>query len=929
MKNRVLKTFAAMLLFVLVLGVRAQAATSGSCGSSATWTLNGSTLTISGSGAMYDYSTSNKAPWNAYTMSIGSVVIGSGITKVGNYAFWACTNIGSVTLPSTAKTLGEHSFDGCSSLSSISLSNVTSIGVCAFQNCSALGDPSFSSSITSIGDYAFAYCTSINRVSVSGSNLTIGAYAFAMCNQLTTLTLGTGVKSIGDYSFSDNDLLTSVNLGSSLQTIGDHAFYRSDGFTSITIPNSVTSLTTSAFDSCTKLKTVVLGNGLTSTGTRTFNGCKALTSVTFGSNITTIGTGSFGSCKALTSITIPNSVTTISDQAFYYCTGLNEITLGTGVTSISSSAFYNVDATVYYPSNISSLANNDYGGDLTWQCTGGGNITPVTQVTISSHPSNVSVVEGNNASFSVTASGGTLSYQWQQSSNGTSWSNYWGTGYNTSKMTVSATSSLNGYKYRCVVYNTEGQSATSNTATLTVTSSLAISSHPSSTTVKDGNNATFTVTASGSNLTYQWQEYKNGSWASCWYTGYSTKTLTVPATMSMNGYKYRCIVYSGSNSLTSNAATLTVQSSLAITSNPSNVTVNEGNNATFTVAANGSGLSYQWQASSDSGSTWKDSSLSGNQTASLTVSALYSRNGYRFRCVVTDTYGTSVTSNAASLTVNAVMWVTTQPTDQTAKEGAYAYFTAAGSGNGITYQWQASKDNGANWINSGLTGNKTETLKVQATAARNGYKFRCVITDANGNTRNTNGAKLTVTGGSIPVITTQPASKYVVAGNTAKFTVAASGSSLSYQWQVSTDSGKTWKNSGMTGNKTKTLSVAVTAARNNYRFRCIVTSGSNSVTSDVATLTVFGIKTQPAAKSVSAGTTAKFTVKAVGSGLTYQWQVWTPDKQTWTNSGLTGNKTKTLSVAATAARNGYKFRCVITDSKGNKVTSSAAALTVK
>jgi len=71
------------------------------------------------------------------------------------------------------------------------------------------------------------------------------------------------------------------------------------------------------------------------------------------------------------------------------------------------------------------------------------------------------------------------------------------------------------------------------------------------------------------------------------------------------------------------------------------------------------------------------------------------------------------------------------------------------------------------------------------------------------------------------------------------FEIDANGTELSYQWQVSTDGGKTFKNSGLTGNKTATLTVAATVGRNNYRFRCVITDAEdNSVISDAVKLTV-------------------------------------------------------------------------------------------
>ncbi len=86
----------------------------------------------------------------------------------------------------------------------------------------------------------------------------------------------------------------------------------------------------------------------------------------------------------------------------------------------------------------------------------------------------------------------------------------------------------------------------------------------------------------------------------------------------------------------------------------------------------------------------------------------------------------------------------------------------------------------------------------------------------------------------------QPANITAAAGSTVKFTVKASGSDPTYQWQFSTDGGSTWKASPATGNKTATLSVPATASRSGYKYRCVVKSGTAKVTTKVATLTVTG-----------------------------------------------------------------------------------------
>ncbi len=470
------------------------------------------------------------------------------------------------------------------------------------------------------------------------------------------------------------------------------------------------------------------------------------------------------------------------------------------------------------------------------------------------------------------------------------------------------------------------------TGTLNVGASVTITTQPKSVTAAPDTTAKFTVVASGSSLTYQWQVSTNGgsTWSDSPATGNKTATLSIPVTTSRNGYKYRCVVKSGSSSVTSAAATLTVSASgkPVITTQPTNVTAAEGGNATFKVVASGSGLSYQWQYLAPGGSTWSNSPATGNKTATLTVPVTSGRNGYKYRCVVKNSSGT-VTSSAATLTVSGGKPViTTQPKNVTAAEGGNATFKVVASGSGLSYQWQVSTNGGSAWSNSPATGNKTATLTVPVTAARNGYKYRCVVKNSSG-TVTSSAATLTVSGGK-PVITTQPQNVTAASGNVT-FKVVASGSGLSYQWQVCEAGKTTWKDSPATGNKTATLTVPVTAARNGYKYRCVVKNSSGTVTSSAATLTVTGaqpvIASQPANVTMKASGNATFKVTVTGTGLSYQWQYCEPNSSVWKNSPATGNKTATLTIPATAERSGNKYRCIITNS-GGSVTSSAATLTV-
>ncbi len=89
-----------------------------------------------------------------------------------------------------------------------------------------------------------------------------------------------------------------------------------------------------------------------------------------------------------------------------------------------------------------------------------------------------------------------------------------------------------------------------------------------------------------------------------------------------------------------------------------------------------------------------------------------------------------------------VVTITTQPEDYTGRLGDEVSFTVEATGEGLSYQWQFSSDGGATWKNSGLSGNDTATLSMTFTEARMIFRFRCVVTDAGGNSVRTNIVRL-------------------------------------------------------------------------------------------------------------------------------------------------------------------------------------------
>ena len=155
----------------------------GICGNNLTWTYVEATgtLTISGSGTMYDYYSSG-APWYSYRKNLKTAVIEDGVTSIGENAFWDCSGLTSVTIPNSVTSIKGYAFSRCSGLTSVTIPNsVTSIKGYAFSRCSGLTSITIPNSVTSIGLGAFSFCSCLTSITIPNSVTSIGSDAFYHC----------------------------------------------------------------------------------------------------------------------------------------------------------------------------------------------------------------------------------------------------------------------------------------------------------------------------------------------------------------------------------------------------------------------------------------------------------------------------------------------------------------------------------------------------------------------------------------------------------------------------------------------------------------------------------------------------------------------------------------------------------------------------
>ncbi len=648
-----------------------------------------------------------------------------------------------------------------------------------------------------------------------------------------------------------------------------------------------------------------------------------------------------------------NTSTCVGTNATFNITVLGTNTYNWQVSTDGGATWNNVSPAVTTTTltlNAVTLAmnNNQYRCVVTGGCpVSNTNSTPATltvttgAIAITNQPANTTVCAGENATFSTTATGASLTYNWQVSTDGgVTWNNVSPVVTTATLTLTTVTAGMNNNQYRCTV-NGPGACTSaginSNAATLTINAAVAVTTQPVNASVCTGNDATFSITASGTSPTYNWQVSTDGG--ATWNNvspAVTTATLTITAvTAGMNNYQYRCVIAGTCTAvgINSNAATLTINTPASVTSQPANTAACAGSNANFTVTASGSGLSYNWQVSTDGGVTWNNVSPA-ITTASLTLTGVTAgMNNNRYRCVVSISCNpVGVNSNPATLTVNNAPAVTTQPANTAVCAGSNAQFCVTATGTAVTYQWQVSTS-GCSGPWSNVTGATAACLDLPSvTAGMNNNSYQCIVSGTC--TPSVTSSCGTLTVNTAAAITTQPVSTSGCTGGNATFSVTASGTNPTYNWQVSTDGGTTW-NSLSPAVTTATLTLTgVTAGMNNNQYRCVVggTCSAVGINSNAATLTLsntVSFTAQPTSAGVCAGTDVTFTVAATGTGLAYNWQVSTNGGTSWSNVSPV-NTTNTITIVApTVSMSGYQYRCVASGAcNPSGVNSNTATLTV-
>ena len=558
MKKLVSIILAAAVLLSMAVGftVSASAATSGKCGDNVSWSYSNGTLTISGSGAMYDYGSQsgNFSPWVEHKDNIKNIVIGEGVTSIGAYAFYYEKGPISAQLPSTLTVIGGHAFQSCSNLSTVNFPKaVTAINARAFADCDALTSVIFpeDSQLTKFGEGVFEYCDGLTTAQIPDSLTSVGSGLFRYCKALVSVNIPAQLKTVPRY-FVEGAALTSYTIPDTITKIGEGAFSYCDKLTKVILPASVKTLDHGSFRYCFGLTSIDLSSVMT-IKTAAFYACRDLASVILNDKVK-IESGAFSYCPNLDPLKItqqpkPVTVTNVGDTAaltieatgkdlkydwYYQNSGETEWT-----KSICHTATYEFPVTgARYGRRLYCVVTDRY------MRTKKSNTVSVyfknPGLNITQQPVNTQVAKvGDTATVSIGVEGEGVKYTWRYINKGAStWTE---SSVHKATVNVAVTDARYGRRMQCIVKDKYNRTLYSNIITLTFDTGLKITQQPVDTAVAVGESAKLKIVAEGKGKTYTWY-YKNAGayyWtkSSCTSSSYSTAM-----TEARDGRQVYCIV---------------------------------------------------------------------------------------------------------------------------------------------------------------------------------------------------------------------------------------------------------------------------------------------------------------------------------------------------------------------------------------------------
>lgn len=367
--------------------VQAEAVTSGTCGaegdgSNLRWSLSGGVLTISGTGAMKNWKNYyDPSPWEKNDQ-ITHVVIESGVTSIGNNAFWCCFYLTDISMPDTVTRIGDGAIYACLNLTSLDISCVKTFDAGALCN-SGLTEVAIPSGITELPGNLLSSCKKLTKVTLPEGITKIGVTVFASCESLTSIKIPSTVTSIGSYAF-DQSAIQNISIPDGVTEIGERAFSYCPNLTELVIPDSVLKIGHNIVEGSSKLRSIHLGKGVENifwvnsiagaNEFRTFQDCESLTYITvdpdnqyytaednvlFNKDKTEVYRSAPGKTG---SYTLPNSVKTMENTFIFEDSQLSSIVIPEGVQGFPRCTFKNCTnlKEIWLPKSLKVVGQNAF-----------------------------------------------------------------------------------------------------------------------------------------------------------------------------------------------------------------------------------------------------------------------------------------------------------------------------------------------------------------------------------------------------------------------------------------------------------------------------------------------------------------------------------------------------------------------------------------
>ncbi len=604
---------------------------SGSCGADLSWVLTpDGTLAISGTGPMDDYDDSCSPPWNEQLDDVLHVTVGSGVTSIGDHAFHDCTNLLSVDLPNSLSGIGDYAFADLDHV----VDDVYYGGSRRQWSAIEIGDYNESLTGATIHFASIELPSAVDLVEVSATAdaITVSwtAAEGAACYRLERQTENGPWELLGEdftgFSYEDLDVeefteyryrVTALNLdGSGESTVSSFVsllqlqyLYAqpTDVLTAAELPEA-------------------LPGGETPPDS---DGIVWIPVARLAADIT---------------VDLQSSIGT-----------LGKLIVPAGRTlTIGADGYVEAEVEIQQGGTVRVLR------DGTLATTMGGPITNYGTLIVDGGGGVVSQMGGELRNYgSITLNGlfrcGSVRYP---DGDGVERDHLWlensGTFTGAGSVDVyDAGAGPEGEWPQVDLFALAELARTAlNAPGIRVhPEELAITAQPEDVTAPVGSSVSFRVEASGEGLTYQWQVKlaSAANFGNSGAPGAKTDTLTLNTVAGFKNMQVRCVVTDAyGNMVTSEPAAYTVPSALMITAQPQNFVGPLGSAATFRVEASGEGLTYQWQVKLASAANYGNSGAPGARTDTLTLNTVAALRNMQVRCVVTDKYGNTVTSESAT-----------------------------------------------------------------------------------------------------------------------------------------------------------------------------------------------------------------------------------------------------------------------------------------